>query len=176
MDNQEKKYSVLIVEDDPGDRFLLQNAIAEIDPSINVDIVHTGTQVVEFLTKERVYFDLNRQQMPDLIIANVKSDFFWLNDLEEIRKRKQFDSIPIYLFSAYESDLFKNKALELGANGFYKKPYTFLDLKSIMNVIIEEKAAWLFSQSILNQHLYSFFIPNNPDNIVQFKHQIRLGI
>lgn len=76
MDNQEKKYSVLIVEDDPGDRFLLQNAIAEIDPSINVDIVHTGKQVVEFLSKERVYFDLNRQQMPDLIIANVKSDFF----------------------------------------------------------------------------------------------------
>lgn len=138
---EEKKYSVLIVEDDPGDQFLLQNAIAEINPAINVDLVHTGRQVVEFLLKERVYFDLNRQQMPDLIIANVKSDFFWLNDLEEIRKHDKFKGIPIYLFSSYESDLFKNKALELGANGFYRKPYTFLDLKNIMNVLLEETAA-----------------------------------
>lgn len=138
---QEKNYSVLIVENDPGDQFLLQNAIAEIDSSINVDQVHTGRQVVEFLLKDKVYFDLNRQQVPDLIIANVKSDFFWLNDLEEIRKHYQFADIPIYLFSAYESDLFKNKAMELGANGFYKKPYTFTDLKSIMNVLIEKRAA-----------------------------------
>ena len=42
MTNSEKKYSVLIVEDDPGDQFLLQNAIAEIDQAINIDQVYTG--------------------------------------------------------------------------------------------------------------------------------------
>jgi len=123
--NSEKKYSVLIVEDDPGDQFLLQNAIAEIDQTINVDQLYTGRQVVEFLLKDQVYLDLNRQEIPDLIIANVKADFFWLEDLKEIRQHAAFNDIPIYLFSSYESELFKNKALELGATGFYKKPYTF---------------------------------------------------
>jgi CheY-like chemotaxis protein len=141
MINSEKKYSVLIVEDDPSDQFLLQNAIAEIDTAINIDLVYTGRQVVEFLLKEKVYMDLNRQETPDLIIANVKADFFWLTDLEEIRKHKSFDSIPIYLFSSYDSELFKNKALELGATGFYKKPYTFFDLKYILNSILNQKAA-----------------------------------
>ena len=141
MTNSEKKYSVLIVEDDPGDQFLLQNAIAEIDQAINIDQLYTGRQVVEFLLKDKVYFDLNRQEIPDLIIANVKADFFWLDDLQEIRKYKEFNRIPIYLFSAYESELFKNKALELGATGFYKKPYTFLDLKYILNSILNRVAA-----------------------------------
>lgn len=141
MKNIEKKYSVLIVEDDPGDQFLLQNAIAEIDQAINIDLLHTGRQVVEFLLKDQVYLDLNRQEIPDLIIANVKADFFWLEDLQEIRKHKEFSEIPIYLFSAYESELFKNKALELGATGFYKKPYTFFDLKHVLSSIFKQKAA-----------------------------------
>lgn len=141
MINPEKKYSVLIVEDDPGDQFLLQNAIAEIDSSINVDLLYTGRQVVEFLMKDQVYLDLNRQAVPDLILANVKADFFWLEDLKEIRQHKSFDDIPIYLFSAYDSDLFKKKAMELGATGFYKKPYTFFDLKHVLNSILAVKAA-----------------------------------
>lgn len=139
--NVEKKYSVLIVEDDPGDQFLLQNAIAEIDLSINVDLLYTGRQVVEFLLKDKVYLDLNRQEVPDLIIANVKADFFWLEDLKEIRQHRAFNAIPIYLFSSYESELFKNKAIELGATGFYKKPYTFFDLKYILNSILGQTAA-----------------------------------
>ena len=139
--NSEKKYSVLIVEDDPGDQFLLQNAIAEIDQTINVDQLYTGRQVVEFLLKDQVYLDLNRQEIPDLIIANVKADFFWLEDLKEIRQHAAFNDIPIYLFSSYESELFKNKALELGATGFYKKPYTFFDLKYILNSILNQTAA-----------------------------------
>jgi DNA-binding NarL/FixJ family response regulator len=132
---------VLIVEDDPGDQFLLQNAIAEIDQTIHVDQLYTGRQVVEFLLKDKVYLDLNRQEVPDLIIANVKADFFWLDDLKEIRKHKSFNGIPIYLFSTYESDLFRKKAIELGATGFYKKPYTFFDLKYILNSILNQKAA-----------------------------------
>lgn len=139
--NVEKKYSVLIVEDDPGDQFLLQNAIAEIDLTINVDLLYTGRQVVEFLLKDKVYLDLNRQEVPDLIIANVKADFFWLEDLKEIRKHQAFNDIPIYLFSSYESELFKNKAIELGATGFFRKPYTFFDLKYILNSILGQTAA-----------------------------------
>lgn len=141
MKDAEKRRSVLIVEDDPGDRFLLQNAIAEIDTTINIDQLHTGRQVVEFLLKDKVYYDLNRQKVPDFILANVKADFFWLNDIQEIRTHKAFNKIPIYLFSAYESELFKQKALELGATGFYKKPYTFFDLKFILNTIINNRAA-----------------------------------
>lgn len=139
--NVEKKYSVLIVEDDPNDQFLLQNAIAEINQNINIDLVYTGGQVLEFLLKDKVYLDLNRQEKPDLIIANVKADFFWLNDLQEIRKHNEFADIPIYLFSSYESELFKNKALELGATGFFRKPYTFFDLKFILNSILNKAAA-----------------------------------
>ncbi|WP_317897199.1 response regulator [Aurantibacillus circumpalustris] len=139
--NVGKKYSVLIVEDDPSDQFLLQNAIAEINVAINIDIVHTGSQVIEFLLKDKVYLDLNRQEKPDLIIANVKADFFWLNDIKKIREYKEFDGIPVYLFSSYESELFKMKALELGANGFFKKPYTFFDLKYILNSILNKVAA-----------------------------------
>lgn len=138
MKNLARKYSVLIVEDDPGYQFLLQNAIAEINKLINVDLVYTGQQVIEFLLKDKVYFDLNRQEMPDLILANVKSDFFWLNDVEELRAHSQFDNIPLYLFSSYDSELFKNKALELGATGYYKKPYTFFDLKYLVNFILRQ--------------------------------------
>jgi CheY-like chemotaxis protein len=140
MKDDEKKLSVLIVEDDPNYMFLLQNAISEINELINIDLVYTGKQVIEFLLKDKVYLDLNRQEKPDLILANVKSDYFWLNDVEEIRTYSQFNNIPIYLFSSYDSELFKSKAYELGATGFYKKPYTFFDLKYLLSFIFMQNA------------------------------------
>jgi DNA-binding response OmpR family regulator len=138
MKDPVKKYSVLIVEDDPGYQFLFQNAIAEINRFINIDLVFTGRQVIEFLLKDRMYLDLNRQEVPDLILANVKSEYFWLNDVEELRTYSQFNDIPLYLFSSYDSELFKNKALELGATGYYQKPDTFFDLKHLINFILRQ--------------------------------------
>ncbi len=136
-----ERYSVLIVEDDPGYLFLLQNAISEISELINVDLVYTGSQALELMLKDQIQLDLNRQQLPDLILANVHSDSFWLEDVREIRAYSRFNSIPIYLFSTYNSELFEHKALELGANGCYKKPYTFYELKELVNTLISSPAA-----------------------------------
>lgn len=136
-----EKYSVLIIEDDPGYLFLLQNAIAEISEFINVDLVYTGTQALELMLKDKIQLELNRQQLPDLILANVHSDTFWLEDLIEIRAHTRFNSIPIYLFSSYNSELFNHKALELGATGCYPKPYTFHELKVLLNNLVALPAA-----------------------------------
>lgn len=136
-----EKYSVLIIEDDPGYLFLLQNAISEINQLINVDLVYTGSQALELLLKDQIQLDLNRQQIPDIILANVHSDTFWLKDVKEIRAYSKFSNIPIYLFSSYNSELFNHKALELGANGCFDKPYTFHELKQLVNNLLEHKAA-----------------------------------
>lgn len=136
-----EKYSVLIVEDDPGYLFLLQNAISEISKLINVDLVYTGSQALELLLKDKMELELNRQQIPDIILANVHSDTFWLKDVQEIRAYSKFSKIPIYLFSSYKSELFNNKAIELGANGCFDKPYTFHELKQLVNNLMGNRAA-----------------------------------
>lgn len=136
-----EKYSVLIIEDDPGYLFLLQNAISEINELINVDLVYNGSQALELLMKNKIELELNRQQIPDMILANVHSDTFWLKDVKEIRAYSRFNTIPIYLFSSYNSELFNHKALELGANGCFNKPYTFHELKILVNSLMRNSAA-----------------------------------
>ena len=120
---------------------MLQNAISEINELINVDLVYTGSQALELLLKDKMELELNRQQIPDIILANVHSDTFWLKDVKEIRAHRKFSKIPIYLFSSYKSELFNNKAIELGANGCFDKPYTFHELKQLVNSLVKENAA-----------------------------------
>lgn len=71
-----KRYSILISEDDPDIQFLYKVAIAEINPEIEIDLVFTGEQLVQYLLKDKLERALNRQNFPNLIIASLKEPFF----------------------------------------------------------------------------------------------------
>jgi CheY-like chemotaxis protein len=142
MNKQKKKLSILIAEDNPDDFFLFQMAIIEADESIHIYHVNNGAQLIEFLMKDDISKKLRSHAVPDLIITDLKMPF--LDGLEVIRKvksHKEFENIPIYLFSSNDSDANKEKAKEVGASAFYKKPHTFRELQATIKKILKQHNA-----------------------------------
>lgn len=132
------KFSILISEDDPDFQFLFEVAISEIDPLIKMNMVYTGQQMLQFLLQSELEDDTQNPDLPDIIMADLKSPFFTPADVKEIRIYKQFNKIPICLFVTDPSEITKTQEVGFANTQVFNKPYTFHDLKTIVHKIIQQ--------------------------------------
>jgi len=103
--------NILIVDDDSKNLFilssLLQNTGAEVLSAMN------GQEALDLLMKEKVDIILMDIMMP---VMN------GLDAIENIRKKRVYDHIPIIVITAGDAQTYKEKSLELGADEFLLKP------------------------------------------------------
>ena len=124
-----KELSILISEDEPAEHFLVRKAIGEIGQEIDVNLVFSCEQLLDFLLKDKLQLDLNRQVLPDIIIANYNQPFCDLKIIADIRRREKFAHIPIFVFVNEPIAQTREKFLEYGVTDVVEKPLTFAGLK-----------------------------------------------
>jgi DNA-binding response OmpR family regulator len=126
----------LISENDPDYQFLYKVAISEINPDIEINLVFAGEQVLQYLLKDKLARELNRQILPNLIIASYDEKHFSEKVLSDIRAYERFYTIPVYVLRSDFSES-KREALRLaGANDVFQKPETFLELKERLSKLV----------------------------------------
>jgi len=133
--NEENKgiFKILLVEDNPADIRLTEEAIRESKISSDLDIVKDGVEAISYLKKIGKYSKVCR---PNLILLDLnlpkKSG---LEVLREIKQDKDLRRIPIVVLtiSANEEDLMK--AYDLHANCFVNKPLEIKEFYKIVKAI-----------------------------------------
>ncbi|HEY9152459.1 MAG TPA: response regulator [Anaerolineales bacterium] len=71
---------------------------------------------------------------PDLMILDINMpEVSGLDMLEFVRRRKEWNDLPIIMLSTEAADVTVDKALELGADGYVSKPVTIEELEKVMN-------------------------------------------
>lgn len=83
---------------------------------------------------------LLNESIPDLIITDLrmpKMDGYEL--IKSIRKNKDWQAMPILVFSAMPPGDSEARVLQLGANSYLKKPSTLEDLVGAVKTIIENE-------------------------------------
>ena len=131
-----RELSILISEDSPANQFLIQKAIGELSREVDLNLVFNNEQLLDFLLKDTLHRDLNRQAMPDLIIAAYSEPFCDLKIIADIRKRDQFANIPIVVFVNENISNTACKFLEYGVTRVLQKPGTYRGLKKEIQKII----------------------------------------
>ena len=136
--------NILLAEDDIDDRFFFAQALKELPIHTHLVTVHDGEQLMDYLSKH-----LN--DLPDVLFLDLsmpqKSGF---ECLAEIKEEMQLVEMPVIMFSTafprdnhYEQGLIK-MLLNMGAQGFIRKPSNFNLLKDIihqwLNKVIDNKA------------------------------------
>jgi two-component system, response regulator len=134
-----KKLSVLIVNDDPGERFMFTSALEEISRFIDINFIYSSRQLLDFLLRNDLERELNRQSFPDLVLADVNAGNSGLEAVAEVRNHKQLDKLPIYLFSSGDIESMEKRAMDKGANGLYKIPCNIYDLKAVLSYILRKE-------------------------------------
>jgi len=135
---RDKIVEILLVEDNPGDIRLTQEALKEGNIPNNLHTVMDGAEAIKFLFREGSYADSKR---PDLILLDLnlpKKD--GREVLGKIKADDDLKKIPVVVLttSNAESDILK--AYDLHANCYITKP---VDFNRFIEVIKSIEQFWL---------------------------------
>jgi chemotaxis family two-component system response regulator Rcp1 len=133
-----KPMHILLVEDNPGDVRLTQEALKENKILVNLDVVNDGLEAMAFLKRKAPYTEA---ACPDLILLDLnmpRKDGRAV--LTEIKNDPVLRRIPVVILttSSAESDILKT--YDLHANAYVTKP---LDLEQFSNITKSIEEFWL---------------------------------
>jgi CheY-like chemotaxis protein len=124
---------VLLVEDDPGDVLLIQEAFADNKLLNNLNIVNDGEQALAYLRREGEYAGARR---PDLVLLDLnlpRKD--GREVLQEVKTDESLRTIPVVVLTTSEAEEDVLRSYQLHANAYVPKPVDFDRFVSIVRQI-----------------------------------------
>jgi CheY-like chemotaxis protein len=114
---------VLLVEDDPGDVLLIQEAFADNKVRNRLHIVSDGVEALAFLRREGEYAEM---PTPDLILLDLnlpRKD--GREVLAEVKADEQLSLIPVVVLTTSKAEEDVLRSYKLHANAYVTKPVDF---------------------------------------------------
>ena len=140
MNEQERTtpVEILLVEDNPGDVRLTQEALKESKVTNNLSVAEDGVEALAFLKREGKYADAPR---PDLLLLDLnlpKKDGREL--IEEIKADENLRRIPVVVLTTSKAEEDIIRMYDQHANCYITKP---IDFDQFINVIKSIEDFWL---------------------------------
>lgn len=137
MGAHSRPIEVLLVEDNPADVRLTQEAFKEGRVTNHLSVVADGVEAMEFLHRATPYESAPR---PDLILLDLNLPKKSGREvLEEIKADPVLRRIPVMILSTSRADQDLQKAYNLHANCYITKP---VDLDQFLNVVRSIEHFW----------------------------------
>jgi CheY-like chemotaxis protein len=126
---------ILMVEDNPGDVRLTQEALKEYKIMNNLQIVEDGEQAMKFLRQQDPFQDAPR---PDLILLDLNLPRMDGREvLQEIKNDPELKRIPTVVLTSSEAEEDILQSYDLHANSYITKPVDFDQFAKVIKVIEE---------------------------------------
>ena len=133
----DNRFTVLLVEDDLNDIFLVKRAFKMARLPEPLQVVTDGQEAINYLKGEGKYADRQGYPLPKLIVMDIKMPrrtgfevLEWVKgDGRPLRR------IPIVIVSSSDNPDDINRAYELGANAYMIKPVNFKAVEHLFESI-----------------------------------------
>jgi two-component system response regulator len=129
----DKKKRILLVEDNPGDIRLTQEAIKGGNIDVELDVVQDGEQAVDFLMKRNGFFTAARPHLILLDLNLPKKN--GIEVLKEIKRDEILRLIPIIVLTTSDAEYDISQAYSLYANCYILKPVDFDEFARVIKLI-----------------------------------------
>lgn len=133
LKNNKEKPRILLVEDNPGDIRLTQEALKESKIEIHLDVVTDGEQAIDFLFKRNKFADSIRPHIVLLDLNLPKKN--GIEVLKEIKSNESLKKIPVIVLTTSDADHDISKAYSLHANCYILKPVDFDDFARVIKLV-----------------------------------------
>jgi DNA-binding response OmpR family regulator len=111
----------------------------EMSRAVQLMLKLLNCNVTTFLNARSAAQTLLAGKHPDLMILDINMpEVTGLDMLEFVRRRKEWNDLPIIMLSTEAADVTVDKALELGADGYVSKPVTIEELEKVMNTAFQK--------------------------------------
>ena len=126
---------ILLVEDNPADRDLTIDALAQSQWPSNISAVSDGAEALAFLRREGKYAAATRPNLVLLDLNLPRKDGRAV--LADVKSDPALRRIPVVIFSTSQAPLDIERCYELKANSYVSKPSTPRDWMSAVKVLNE---------------------------------------
>jgi len=131
-----KMITILLAEDDPDDRQLTEDALAECRLANDIHFVEDGEQLLDYLLRRGQYAAMAKDPLPGLILLDLnmpRKD--GREALKEIKTHPDLRRIPIIVLTTSKAEEDILRTYDLGVNSYITKPVTFASLVEIIKVL-----------------------------------------
>jgi DNA-binding response OmpR family regulator len=105
----------------------------EMSRAVGLMLNLLNCDTTSFITVRSAVQTLLTGKMPDLIILDIHlPEVSGLDMLEFLRRRPEWKNLPVVILSSETADTIVDKALELGADSYVKKPVTIEEIEKAM--------------------------------------------
>ncbi|RYD57665.1 MAG: response regulator [Sphingobacteriales bacterium] len=126
----QKIETLFLVDDDRDEHELFEDALRDVDGAIELITAKNGAEAFEKLratdvnTPDIIFLDLNMPKMDG-------KQF-----LREIKAKKEFEDIPVYVYTTSSNVQEKLEVLALGAANFITKPGSYTELCDTLRSVV----------------------------------------
>lgn len=132
-----RPFEVLLVEDNPGDVLLTQEALAEAKLHVTLSVVADGVEALDFVYRRGAYADAPR---PDLILLDLNMPRKDGREvLEEIKADQALCGIPVVVLTTSQAEQDIVRTYTLHANAYVTKP---VDLDQFITIVHAINQFW----------------------------------
>jgi chemotaxis family two-component system response regulator Rcp1 len=125
--------NILLVEDNPGDVELTEDALRRSKVATKVSVVTDGEDAMDYLRQQSAY---QEETMPDLVLLDLnlpRKD--GMEVLREMKDDLNLRHIPVVVLTTSEAERDILASYELGANCFISKPVDLTEFRKVVESI-----------------------------------------
>ena len=133
MNPSYRPINILLVEDNPGDVELTEDALRNSKVSTKVSVVTDGEDAMDYLRQQNAY---QQETMPDLVLLDLnlpRKD--GMEVLREMKDDPNLKHIPVVVLTTSEAERDILASYELGANCFISKPVDLTEFRKVVESI-----------------------------------------
>jgi len=131
-----KDFTVLLVEDDLNDIFLVKRAFKMAQLEKPLQVVTDGEEATHYLNGHGKYADREMYPLPKLIVMDIKMPrMTGFEVLEWIKTDGALRRIPVVIVSSSNRPQDIDRAYELGANAYMVKPMNYQAVERLFGSI-----------------------------------------
>ena len=137
MTPQAQPARILVVEDNPADVYLIQEALKEHEVLSSLHVATDGRDAVEVLMEH-----VRQGELPDLILLDLNmTRLDGKGVLRTLRTMRDFDSVPVVILTSSSSPQDVDETRRLGANEYIVKPSdlgAFMGIGATIKALLEQ--------------------------------------
>jgi len=133
--------TILLVEDNKDDVFLMKRALQGARIQNPVIVVETGQEAIDYLSGTGKFSERDDYPVPAVVFLDLKLPFVFGHEvLAWIRRRKEFESLVVIVLTSSNEASDLSRCYSLGANSYLVKPPTSEQLEALAKAF---KWQWL---------------------------------
>ena len=135
---QKRPVEVLLIEDNPGDVRLLEEAFKELQANVHLKVAKDGAEGIDAVEKES---GQGFKTWPDLILLDLNLPKISGHEvLARIKNNPETRRIPVIILTSSRAEADVRRAYDSHANAYLRKPSSLEDLISAAKQI---KSFWM---------------------------------